>query len=72
MVGSGTVVAALDEAVQYTKEVRVTQNNFQSFVYNVFTAVKIFTFQGGILQVIVPAELGYPVGDSEHDIVGPK
>ena len=25
VVGSGTVVAALDEAVQYTKEVRVTQ-----------------------------------------------
>lgn len=48
VVGSGSVVAALDEAVQYLKE-------------------------GGVMQVIVPAELGYPVGgDSEHDLVGPK
>jgi hypothetical protein len=29
--------------------------------------------EGGVLQVIVPAELGYPVkGDPEHDVVGPK
>ena len=29
--------------------------------------------EGGITQIIVPAELGYPVkGDQEHDIVGPK
>lgn len=28
---------------------------------------------GGITQIIVPAELGYPSsGDSEHDLVGPK
>lgn len=47
VVGSGTVVAALDEAVQYLKE-------------------------GGVMQVIVPAELGYPQGDPDHDIVGPK
>jgi len=46
-VGSGTAVAALDEAVQYMKE-------------------------GGVMQVIVPAELGYPVGDTDHEIVGPK
>jgi hypothetical protein len=47
VVGSGTAVAALDEAVQYLKE-------------------------GGVMQVIVPAELGYPTGDSDHDFVGPK
>ncbi|KAJ1432674.1 hypothetical protein B484DRAFT_447684 [Ochromonadaceae sp. CCMP2298] len=48
VLGSGSVVAALDEAVQYMKE-------------------------GGVTQVIVPAELGYPAsGDSNHDIVGPK
>ena len=46
-VGSGTVIAALDEGVRYMKE-------------------------GGVCQFIVPAELGYPVGDSEHTIVGPK
>lgn len=28
--------------------------------------------EGGITQIIVPAELGYPVGDPEHDLVGPK
>jgi len=28
--------------------------------------------EGGIAQIIVPAELGYPVGDENHDIVGPK
>lgn len=29
--------------------------------------------EGSIAQVIVPAELGYPVtGDAEHDVVGPK
>jgi hypothetical protein len=48
IVGSGTVVKAIDEAVLYMKE-------------------------GGVTQVIVPAELGYPAsGDSEHDLVGPK
>ena len=35
-------------------------------------AVKIMK-EGGITQIIVPAELGYPVkGDSDHDLVGPK
>jgi hypothetical protein len=29
--------------------------------------------EGGVTQIIVPAELGYPAkGDSEHDLVGPK
>ena len=28
--------------------------------------------EGGITQIIVPAELGYPKGDSGHDLVGPK
>ena len=28
--------------------------------------------EGGIAQIIVPAELGYPIGDTDHDIVGPK
>lgn len=29
--------------------------------------------EGGITQIIVPAELGYPAnGDGDHDIVGPK
>lgn len=28
--------------------------------------------EGSIAQVIVPAELGYPTGDPEHDLVGPK
>ena len=48
VLGSGTAIAAVDEAVQYMKE-------------------------GGVMQIIVPAELGYPVkGDPEHDFVGPK
>lgn len=48
IVGSGSAIQALDEAVKYLKE-------------------------GSIAQVIIPAELGYPViGDPEHDIVGPK
>eukprot|EP01031_Cornospumella_fuschlensis_P037759 gene37759-45873_t len=29
--------------------------------------------EGGVVQVVVPAELGYPVrGDPEHTLVGPK
>ena len=28
--------------------------------------------EGGVAQIIVPAELGYPVGDSDHQIVGPR
>lgn len=29
--------------------------------------------EGGVTQIIVPAELGYPVkGDQEHELVGPK
>ena len=29
--------------------------------------------QGGVVQVVVPAELGYPLaGDPDHNIVGPK
>lgn len=29
--------------------------------------------QGDVAQIIVPAELGYPLtGDPQHDIVGPK
>ena len=29
--------------------------------------------EGGVFQVIVPAELGYPAsGDNNHDLVGPK
>lgn len=48
IVGSGSVIKAIDEAIQYMTE-------------------------GGITQVIVPAELGYPAsGDPEHDLVGPK
>eukprot|EP01039_Chlorochromonas_danica_P005121 gene5121-5627_t len=48
IVGSGSAIAALDEAVQQVQE-------------------------GGIVQVVVPAELGYPArGDPEHDLVGPK
>ena len=48
IVGSGSAIGAIDEAVQYMQ-------------------------QGGIMQVIVPAELGYPVaGDPDHELVGPK
>lgn len=47
VIGSGTAIAALDEAVQLLRE-------------------------GGVMQVIVPAELGYPTGDSNHEFVGPK
>jgi FKBP-type peptidyl-prolyl cis-trans isomerase 2 len=47
VVGSGTTIGALDEAIKYAKE-------------------------GAVMQVIVPAELGYPKGDPDHDIVGPK
>lgn len=28
--------------------------------------------EGGIAQIIIPAELGYPKGDPNHDLVGPK
>lgn len=31
-----------------------------------------FMKEGGITQVVIPAELGYPVGDPDHIIVGPK
>jgi len=47
VVGSGAIIAALDEGVKYMKE-------------------------GGVTQFIVPAELGYPVGDPDHTFVGPK
>jgi hypothetical protein len=31
------------------------------------------TSQGGVTQMIIPAELGYPAkGDPDHNIVGPK
>jgi len=45
--GSGAMIAALEEGLTYMKE-------------------------GGVTQFIVPAEIGYPVGDSDHTIVGPK
>lgn len=33
----------------------------------------ILARKGGVAQVIVPAELGYPQsGDPDHSIVGPK
>ena len=28
--------------------------------------------EGGVTQFIIPAELGYPKGDKDHDLVGPK
>ena len=28
--------------------------------------------EGGITQMIIPAELGYPKGDPNHELVGPK
>lgn len=28
--------------------------------------------EGSIAQVIIPPELGYPIGDSDHTIVGPR
>ncbi len=28
--------------------------------------------EGAVVQTVVPVELGYPIGDPEHDIVGPK
>ena len=28
--------------------------------------------EGGVAQIIVPAELGYPIGDPDHQLVGPR
>jgi len=28
--------------------------------------------EGGIAQIVVPVELGYPLGDPDHELVGPK
>ena len=47
VLGSGSVIPALDEAV---------------------AGMKV----GGVRQVVIPPELGYPPSDPSHDKVGPK
>ncbi|KAA8499804.1 Peptidyl-prolyl cis-trans isomerase FKBP19, chloroplastic [Porphyridium purpureum] len=47
VLGSGTAIPALDEAVRSMRE-------------------------GGVRQVIVPPELGYPASDPRHEKVGPR
>eukprot|EP00981_Chlorochromonas_danica_P002620 scaffold504_cov189-Ochromonas_danica.AAC.55 len=72
IVGSGSAIAALDEAVQQVQEV-CQRSFFFFFPDNLSLATDIDTYPGGIVQVVVPAELGYPArGDPEHDLVGPK
>lgn len=55
-----------------------TQTDYFRFVVGDGTAIAAldkgiqYMKEGGITQIVVPAELGYPIGDPDHNIVGPK
>lgn len=55
-----------------------TQTDYFRFVVGDGSAIAAidkglqFMKEGGITQIVIPAELGYPVGDSDHVLVGPK
>ena len=68
IVGSGSTIRALDDAVKLMKEVRF----YSDLLLPTYKCCHMLA-KGGITQVIVPAELGYPEnGDSDHTLVGPR